>query len=359
MSDHLHNLLADDVVLDSLPEDVEASIQVRDDWFAQAGRSEGGFEFLLSDLTRWAPGQTLRVAFLGGDEQLHRDIAEATKAIAGACNIKLDFGGQAGTFDSWSEQDTVMAAEIRVSFDQKGYFSLVGTDSVNALIGSPTGRVGGRPYQRSLNLGGFTIQKPAGWEGTVRHELLHALSFHHSHQNMRGPCESDFRWEDDPGYLPTQDAQGRFIADSGGRRPGVYTYLAGFPNFWPKPKVDHNLRLENPQHTVAGPFDRASVMLYRFPQLFYTTPNSQCAPAGNGVELSVGDKRGLTLLYPHTEPQRRELAEKRGALLSRLEADAEADAGAAGGLEGLEKPVQAHASHSREAIAILKHLPTT
>lgn len=291
-----------DLVLDNLPDDVAASIQVRDAQIANLGMGGAlGLEFLVTDVQRWRPGQTVRVAFLDGDTSLHREIAEATRQITDSCNIQLDFGEDgSGAFRRWSEDDTEYAAEIRVSFDKSGYFSLVGIDSVDKGIGSVFGRVGGRPNQASLNLGGFAIQKPSTWRGTARHEFLHALGFHHSHQNMRGPCQASFRWDDDAGYQPTQDDRGMFVADQAGRRPGIYTYLAGFPNFWNKSKVDHNLKTEEDPNLVAGPFDRSSVMLYRFPQHFYRTVPSSCAPVGDGQSLSEGDKRGLRLLYPET-----------------------------------------------------------
>ena len=260
-----------------------------------------GLEFLVSDVQRWLPGQTLRVAFLDGDKDLHGDIAEATREITDACNLTFDFGLETnGDFRRWTESDTKHAAEIRVSFDKKGFFSLVGIDSIDPMIGAPTERVGGRPHQASLNLGGFAVQKPATWKGTVRHEFLHAVGFHHSHQNMRGPCEAAFRWDDDVGYEPTRDTRGAFIADRNGRRPGIYTFLAGFPNFWSRTKVDFNLKTEENPNLVAGPFDRQSVMLYRFPTDFYKTASSSCAPDGDGQSLSDGDKRGLRLLYPNT-----------------------------------------------------------
>jgi hypothetical protein len=180
-----------------------------------------------------------------------------------------------------------------------GYWSLVGTDSTDATI-DPGGPIGGGPGQRSLNLGGFKTNKPQGWEGTVRHEFLHALAFQHEHQNMRGPCSTDFRWDNDPGYVPTTNANGVFVPDAQGRRPGIYTYLAGPPNQWSKAKVDHNLRTVEDPGAVAGPFDAASVMLYRFAPFFYKSSPSPCAPTGAGIDLSDGDKRGLQLLYPAT-----------------------------------------------------------
>jgi hypothetical protein len=317
---------ADDILLESLPDAVEATIRKRDKWVAERGAGSAGLEFLVSDVQRWTPGRTVRVAFLGGNEQLHRDLEDATRVITDACNLKLTFRDTSnGPYRKWSEQDTDYAAEIRVSFDMGGYFSLVGTDSINQAIGAPTDPVGGHPGQRSLNLGGFDVQRPATWRGTARHEFLHALSFHHSHQNMRGPCEQEFRWDDDPGYQPTRDARGVFVADPAGLRPGIYTYLSGPPNSWPRSRVDHNLRsqIDDP-NVVAGPFDAASVMLYRFPPLFYKNVPSRCAPTGDGTELSDGDRRGLRLLYPQVAAELESVSTAQQALAAALEKRAEA-----------------------------------
>lgn len=316
--------------LESLPDEVIAEIEVRDRW--RRATAADGLEFLVTDIGRWPLGRTVRVAFLDGDDQLHADIAEATEQITGACNLTLDFGQNgAGTFRRWTTSDTVLAAEIRVSFDLPGFFSLVGTDSTDSVIGAGGGPVGGNPGQRSLNLGRFAVNRPPTWEGTVRHEFLHALGFHHSHQNMRGTCEGEFRWEDDVGYVPTQDPAGVFVPDAQGRRPGIYTYLAGEPNKWPRAKVDHNLRTVDAPDLVAGPFDTKSVMLYRFPAFFYKSTPSSCAPSGNGQNLSDGDKRGLDLLYPHTMGALADRQARADAVLESLGAGPEGVPGANGG----------------------------
>lgn len=298
--DYFSQISEGDLVLEALPDDVAATVEVRDARLQDLSfGGELGLEFVVSDLRRWLPGKVLRVAFLDGDSDLHLDIRTILQAITDACGLVFDFGETAdGDFRRWTEDDTTYAAEIRVSFDKQGYFSLVGIDSVDTSIGTPFSRVGGRPNQASLNLGGFAIQRPSTWRGTVLHEFLHAVGFHHAHQNMRGPCQASFRWDDDPGYQPTQDERGANIIDHNGKRPGIYTYLAGFPNFWNKAKVDHNLKTEEDPNLVAGPFDPASTMLYRFPPLFYRTIPSQCAPTGDGQALSPGDIRGLRLLYP-------------------------------------------------------------
>lgn len=292
-----------DTVLDVLPDAVVATMEVRDRWFAAAATAPDGNAFFLSDLLRWPVGSTLRVAFLGGDTELHRDIEAATRQITDAGNLTLDFGFDAATrrYRTWSTSDTEYTAEIRVSFDQRGFSSLIGRDSAMSTIGASDDPMGGRPYQRSLNLGGFPIQRPANWEGVVRHEFLHAIAFRHEHQHPMGGCDLQFRWEDDPGYLPTTDATGRYVTDSEGRRPGLYTMMAGPPNNWPRQKVDHNLRPRTPAGALIGDFDQSSVMLYRFPALYYRTFPNPCTPTGNGIDLSEGDVRAMMLAYPFDE----------------------------------------------------------
>jgi hypothetical protein len=332
-------------LLESLPDEVVASLEVRDAWRRQVAAAGQGLEFIVSDLARWPPGSTVRVAFLDGDAELHADVEQATGQITDACNLVLDFGRDAaGRYRRWTEADTSYAAEIRVSFDRGGFWSLIGTDSSDPTVGAPGRPEGGRPNQRSLNLGGFTTDRPDDWEGTVRHEFLHALAFKHAHQNLRGPCEQEFRWEDDPGYVPTTDARGRFVKDAAGRSPGIYTYLAGPPNRWPRAKVDHNLRRVDSPDVVAGPFDPASIMLYAFDPFFYKTSPSDCAPTGNGIDLSEGDRRGLQLLYPGTAPEVSKVTEAAATALRRL-------GGGAG--SGLEVAVGAPSPYQDRVVGLL------
>lgn len=351
---YFKQLSDDDLVVESLPDDVAAAIEVRDNWLAQLPPADGGLEFFVDDLQRWTPGSVVRVAFLGGTTRLHRDIATVAGGITQGCNISLDFGldPATGRYRTWSEKDTDYKAEIRVSFDQQGYFSLVGTDSVDPGLGA-VGPVGGNPGQRSLNLGGYHVKRPLQWEGTVRHEFLHALAFHHEHQNYRGPCANEFRWDDDPGYQPTTDSTGRYVNDSAGRRPGIYTFLAGFPNHWSRSKVDHNLRQLQPrQGLTPSPFDPASVMLYRFPALFYRSQPSPCAPTTDGQKLSPGDIAGLQHLYPTRDEHLAQLGARSGALALHVES-ALAGVGVADGGDELLAPATENRFGAR-AIEILR-----
>ena len=309
---------------------VAASLEVRDVWRRQVAMQGGELEFLVSGLTRWPPGSTLRVAFLDGEAELHAAVEQATWQITDAANIKLDFGYDAamGKYRQWHEADTNYTADIRVSFDCDGYWSLVGTDSRDRTVGAPGEPDGGRPGQRSLNLGGFKRCRPTDWEGIVRHEFLHALGFHHEHQNLRGPCQDLLRWADDPGYLPTRDANGVLGPDYAGRWPGVYTYLAGAPNYWSKGEVDENLRSLNPSGLIIGEFDRTSIMLYRFESFLYKVMPNDCVPVGDGIDLSASDRDGLQLLYPYGKDEASEFRSRAQRALGRLDVGEESNFGA-------------------------------
>ncbi len=190
-----------------------------------------------------------------------------------------------------STTDTAYAADVRISFNQEGYWSLVGQDSVNSAII--------QPGQASMNFGGFTLFRPADWEGVVIHEFGHAFGFEHEHQNPIGGRDDEFRWKDDPGYLPTTDTAGEYIQDSQNKRPGIYTVLGGPPNSWLQAKVDFNLRQLPDSHAyMIGPFDRNSIMKYYFPAwMFASGEQSRCYSKEN-LQLSAGDKTGFAKAYP-------------------------------------------------------------
>lgn len=293
-------LTTTDDLLEAYPADLEDWLELAQDRRKLFATGDSALEFLVADMASWAAGGTVTVAFLDGDDDLHAAVADTARTINDVCGIELDFGfdAGAGTYRGWTEDDTAYQADIRVSFDQSGYWSLVGTASIDRGIAPEPSPVGGHPHQRSLNLGGFDRSLPAGWRRTVLHEFLHALAFKHEHQIRRRPCQDAYRWDDDPGYVPTKNGAGRFVADSHDRRPGIYTYLGGEPNNWDRQRVDRNLRDDSLGPAAAGEFDPESVMRYRFAPLFYRTWPSPCAPETEGDELSAGDIRGLQLLYP-------------------------------------------------------------
>lgn len=253
---------------------------------------------MIKAFRRWQPGGRVTVAFNGGNPQLYALIEKTAKewVTVGNANLELSFRNADGSFRTWDAEDLQYAGVVRISFDQPGYWSLVGTDAVMRDIW------GGSPNQASMNFQGFNRGLPANWHTVVLHEFGHALGFEHEHQSPAVEC--GFRFEDDPGYIPTTDYAGAFVPDKYGRRPGLYTYLGGPPNDWDRDTVDFNLR------TIAASsgypldafevsdYDPKSIMEYYFePAMFVAGRQSPCAIARENSELSAQDRKAVANAY--------------------------------------------------------------
>jgi hypothetical protein len=280
--------------MEGFPDAVKARIENHERQIANAASTVHAvpFHLIVPSLNRWKPGGIVRVAFLGGDRALYEKIEGAAQEWTkpGVANLHFQFRGADGNFSQWSPNDAEYKAEIRVAFASgDGYWSNVGTDST---IPSVSG-----PGQTSLNLDSFDLDLPADWRAVVMHEFGHAIGFQHEHQNPVGGC--DFRFEDDPGYILTTDGNGWYATDASGKRPGLYTYLGGKANYWPRNKVDFNLRaIPVSSAYLVGSFDRTSIMKYFFGAfMFVLGDQSPCFTASENLLISDQDKAGAHQAY--------------------------------------------------------------
>src|SRR6266478_2952627 len=79
--------------LESFPDKIQAKLENRDRFLKSLPRDVNGFslEYVIRRTKRWHPGQTIRVAFLGGDASLRNDIATVASEWATVANLKVDF----------------------------------------------------------------------------------------------------------------------------------------------------------------------------------------------------------------------------------------------------------------------------
>ncbi|HLT93019.1 MAG TPA: hypothetical protein VKZ56_00590 [Membranihabitans sp.] len=257
-----------ELTIEAYPDKIQARLEARNRERARnIPSSINGLarELVFEDLKLWRIGE-LKVSFKGGDSELHGKIAGVASKWTENGNITFDFGydENGGSFRSWNSTDR---SHIRVGFEEPGYWSLVGVDSTDLSIALP-GEI-------TLNLSGFDVSLPSNWQGVVLHEFGHALGFHHEHQTPALEC--DFDWNK------------------------LYEYLGGPPNYWPKWKVDHNLRQLQSGGMIYSAHDKHSIMHYSFPAwMFVTGEDSPCFTTEN-LELSETDKEMMGDAYPFDE----------------------------------------------------------
>lgn len=301
-------------LMDILPDRLEASRAnyYRTLYSQMQSHGTGNYSpnYVINTLKLWNPGQAIRVAFNGGSSSVREKIADVASTWTSYANISFDFKDSDGNFNEWSTSDTEYRADIRISFDNPGYYSMLGTDSISAISAN----------MESMNFGGFDSTLPREWEATVLHEFGHALGFEHEHQHPEEGCESEFRWDDDLGYVATKDSSGCwYVMDSAGRRPGIYTVLGGCPNYWDKAKVDFNLRQLPPSSAYSlSAFDSASIMKYYFDAWMFKSGTSSPCYSPRNLVLSAQDKLGAATVYPRPTEDVRSLVRNRVRVYSMM-----------------------------------------
>jgi hypothetical protein len=222
---------------------------------------------------KWMNGRTLRVTFLDGDPAVQTKVEHYARLWEPHANISLDFGGAAD-------------ADIRISFEEEGSWSYIGTDALTIDGGDPT-----------MNFGWLTTaSEDEEYERVVVHEFGHALACIHEHQNP----VTNIPWD----------------------KEAVYAHYAGPPNNWSRAKVDQNLfRRYSKTITQFSEFDRESIMLYPIPNEL-TIGDFE---VGFNRRLSDTDKDFIATMYPGRAKAEVEIAVDGGAVEASIGANAEED----------------------------------
>lgn len=204
-------------------------------------------ELALAWRKQWQPGQELRIRFLDGDAPLREKVEEIAREWLHYADLRFVFGN-------------LPDSDIDVTFQGRGYSSLVGTDAVRR-----TNRA-----EPSLKLGGFRGSMPeAEMRRTVLHEFGHAIGCIHE-QSSPGAA------------IPWNEA-------------AVYKYFREWQG-WDDATTYHNVLLRyTASETRFTSHDPTSIMQYPVPKEL--TLNG--FEIGWNDQLSPGDKEFIAKMYPH------------------------------------------------------------
>lgn len=83
-------------IVKGYPDTIQARLEAREKLFlsqstALSEKSTFTPQYIIDISREWVPGQTLRVAFSGGDAALRKEIEDATQEWSMYCNMKFDF----------------------------------------------------------------------------------------------------------------------------------------------------------------------------------------------------------------------------------------------------------------------------
>ncbi|MFM0489694.1 zinc metalloprotease [Paraburkholderia graminis] len=241
----------------------------------------------------WNRQRVITVAFNGGSDDLYQLIEQtASEWTALGGQLSFSFKDDAGQYRHWTPDDKSPAANIRIAFDDTGYWSLLGVLAKNVDPGDATMNFQGFPDDLQKYFHG---QNASEWQAsyahtTILHEFGHAIGLSHEHFNPQ--CQKDLKMDT------------------------IINYLMGPPNNWRQEQARFNMDAQYYAKILAqqaGPLEsklitspttnQRSVMLYVFPVSYYKSGDeSVCKPIGDHDQdwptaLSDGDKQFYLASY--------------------------------------------------------------
>ncbi|WP_455827458.1 M12 family metallopeptidase [Pseudomonas graminis] len=219
---------------------IDSADQAQDTSVSARSRSKRG---VADPTTLWPQGSTIKISLQGMTKEQEQFTKDNINKWAPHVNLKFEFTDQPG-------------ADIRIKGDDtsSGGGSQLGIEAKTEVkADEPTMTIG---FQDQL--GAYTAQ-------TIQHEFGHALGLEHEHQHPNSPLDFDFD-------RIRQDYDPEYVSD----------------NYY-------KLHIK----TVTSAYDQKSVMHYSIDsEYLYGAP-----AIPENVELSEGDKRFISSLYPKPKPQ--------------------------------------------------------
>jgi hypothetical protein len=217
---------------------------------------------------RWVNGSTIHACFYAGSDATRKSIVAAAQPWFQWANIKLD-AGEPVPRTCAADHDV---SEIRIGFDEPGYWSYIGTDGISSDLTANN--------LSSLNLQGFDVAPPAepAFSGTVLHEFGHALGLHHEHQSPANTCD---QFVDKPKLYAR------------------YKKLYG----WDAATVDQNVWPLMADHSAfdwTPTVDLASIMIYATDKAYMMANTPAACIFHENYTLSAMDQEGIKRAYPMT-----------------------------------------------------------